>query len=55
VVRHLRLSDPRLIDDPEVIALMDRAIGQAAKAIDARAKRRMVIKSVSAKQRPRKP
>ena len=55
VVRHLRLSDPRLIDDPEVIGLMDRAMGQAAKAIDPRAKRRMVIKSISPKQRPRKP
>jgi hypothetical protein len=55
VVRHLRLSDARLIDDPQVIDLMDRAMGQAAKTIDPRAKRRMIIKSISPKQRPRKP
>lgn len=55
VVRHIRLSDPHLLDDPRVRDLMDRAIAQAAKAIDPRAKRRMIIKAVSAKQRPRKP
>ncbi len=55
VVRHLRLSDPRVLDDSGVRDLMDRAMAQAAKAIDPREKRRMIIKSVSAKQRPRKP
>ena len=55
VVRHLRLSDPSLLDDPGVCDLMDRAMAQAAKSIDPRAKRRMIIKSISAKQRPRKP
>lgn len=55
VVRHLLLSDPRLIDDPGVRDLMDRALAQAPKAIDPKARRRMIIKSISAKQRPRKP
>lgn len=55
VVRHLRLSDPRVLDDSGGRDLMDRAMAQAAKAIDPREKRRMIIKSVSAKQRPRKP
>lgn len=55
VVRHLRLSHPRVLDDSGVRDLMDRAMAQAAKAIDPREKRRMIIKSVSAKQRPRKP
>ncbi|MBX7185538.1 MAG: hypothetical protein K1Y01_10380 [Vicinamibacteria bacterium] len=55
VVRHIRLSAPLLLDDPRVRDLMDRAKAQAAKAIDPRAKRRMIIKAVSPKQRPRKP
>jgi hypothetical protein len=55
VVRHLRLSDPKLIDDASVRDLMDRAIAQAPRAFDPGARRRMVIRSISAKQRPRKP
>jgi len=55
VVRHILLSDPKLIDDPGIRDLMDRAMAQAAKSIDPKAKRRMIIKSISAKQRPRKP
>jgi hypothetical protein len=55
VVRHIVLSDPKLLDDPGVRNLMDRALAQAPKAIDSKARRRMIIKSISAKQRPRKP
>ena len=55
VVRHLRLSNPKLIDDPGVRDLMDRAMAQASKSIDPKGRRRMIIKSISAKQRPRRP
>jgi len=55
VVRHLRLSDPRRLDDPPVRDLIGRALAAAPRAIDPQARRRMVIKSISAKQRPRKP
>jgi len=55
VVRRIRLSDPTLIDDPGVRDLMDRAMSQAPKPIDPKASRRMVIRSISARQRPRRP
>ena len=55
VVRHILLADPALIDDPGVRDLMNRALGQAVKSIDPQAKRKMVIKSISPKQRPRRP
>lgn len=55
LVRHILLSDPRLIDDPGIRDLMDRAMARAARSIDPAGKRRMIIKSISAKQRPRKP
>ena len=55
VVRHIRLSDPNLIDDPGIRDLMKRAQAQAKRAIDPKARRRMVIKSISAKQRSRRP
>lgn len=54
-VRHILLSDPRRIDDPGVRDLIDRALAQAPRAIDSKARRRMIIKSISAKQRSRKP
>ena len=55
VVRHIRLIRPGLIDDPPVRDLMKRTMAEAPKPIDPRAKRRMVIRAISAKQRPRKP
>lgn len=55
VVRHILLADASLIDDPGVRDLMSRALAQAPKPIDPGAPRRMVIKSISAKQRPRRP
>jgi hypothetical protein len=54
VVRHLRLSGPELIDDPGVRDLMKRALAGAPSPIDPGARRRMVIRAVSARQRPRK-
>ena len=55
VVRRILLSEPESIDDPGVRELMDRAMAQASKSIDPKGRRRMIIKSISAKQRPRRP
>ncbi len=55
VVRHLRLTSPALLDEPGVRDLMERAMAETPVPIDPRARRRMVIKSVSLKQRPRRP
>ena len=54
-VRHIRLSDPALLDAFGVRDLMERALAFSAKAIDPKARRRMVIKAISAKQRSRRP
>jgi hypothetical protein len=55
-VRHIRLASPADIDSPDVRALMKEALELAEVEIARGAARgRIVIKSVSAKQRPRRP
>ena len=54
VVRHIVLSDPSDLDKRAVRALLDQAVKLGVK-IDASKRGRIVIKSVSAKQRPRRP
>lgn len=54
-VRHIRVDSLDLFDDPAVRALMDEAVARAAVPFDARSQHRLIIKSVSAKQRPRRP
>jgi hypothetical protein len=53
--RHIRLASPADLDDPYVLTLIDAALAKAKVRLDAGAKRRLVIQSVSAKQRPRRP
>ncbi|MFL6843515.1 MAG: hypothetical protein ACJ8ER_01375 [Allosphingosinicella sp.] len=53
-VRHIRLADPALLDDPRVQALIDEAVARSEPPFDPAAKQELVIKSVSAKQRPRR-
>jgi hypothetical protein len=53
-VRHVVLSDVAVLDRPPVRALIRQALATAPRAIDPGAKRRMVIRAVSAKQRPRR-
>jgi hypothetical protein len=53
--RHIVLGSPAMRDDPEVAALMRQTLAEAGNPIDARLRGRIVIKSVSAKQRPRRP
>jgi hypothetical protein len=55
LVRHIVLDGPDTLDDPAVKALMAQAMARADPPIDPTQKRRLVIKSVSAKQRPRRP
>ena len=54
VVRSVRVEETTL-DDPDILRLIDVALTRAKKPIDATQPRRLVIKSVSKKQRPRRP
>lgn len=54
-VRHIVLTETAVLDDPRVIALMDQALALASPPIDTRRQGGVVIKSVSARQRPRRP
>jgi hypothetical protein len=54
VVRSVRLEKETL-NDPEILRLIDVALRRAKEPIDPSQPRRLVIRSVSANQRPRKP
>ncbi|HET6898002.1 MAG TPA: hypothetical protein VFK70_06635 [Vicinamibacteria bacterium] len=54
-VRHVVLGEVAVLDEPPVRALIRQALARADPPIDARARRRMAIRAVSAKQRPRRP
>lgn len=53
-IRHIVLADLAVLEAPGVQALMDQALALAT-PFDGQAATRMVIKSVSARQRPRRP
>jgi len=53
--RHIVLKSVDTLDDPGVQALMTRALAAAVVPLDPSAPRRLIIKSISAKQRPRRP
>lgn len=55
VVRHIVLDAPDRLDDQDVRGLMDQALARAPAPLDASQPSRTVIKSISAKQRPRRP
>ncbi len=55
VVRNVRLEPLSVLDEPEIRELMNVAMHRAKGGIDPKQKRKMVIKSVSGKQRPRRP
>jgi Domain of unknown function (DU1801) len=55
LVRRIEIRDASELDKPEVRAVMRTAMKLATKPIDPSARRRLIIKSVSAKQRPRRP
>ena len=54
-VRHTVLENAATLDDPAVQDLMAQALELSPKQIDADESRRLIIKSISAKQRPRRP
>jgi hypothetical protein len=55
VVRNVTIDDLRLLDDPQIRALMDEALLRAKVPMGPRQKRKMIVRSISAKQRPRRP
>jgi hypothetical protein len=55
VARHVRLESFATLDDHEIVSLMNSALHRAKVPLDPKQPRRLIIKSVSAKQRPRRP
>jgi Domain of unknown function (DU1801) len=55
VVRHIRLADADDLDKPVIEDLIARALKSARVPIDGTTKSQLIIKSISAKQRPRRP
>jgi hypothetical protein len=55
VVRHIVIEDISVFDEPAVKALIDLALARAKVRLDPKQKRRLIIKSISARQRPRRP
>ena len=54
-VRHVRLHEPEAFDDPRIDSLIAEALEKADRPIDSAQPQRLIIKSVSANQRPRRP
>jgi hypothetical protein len=54
-VRHIVLTAPEVLDQPAVQDLIREALLRGAEPIDPRAEPRLVIKSISPRQRPRRP
>ena len=54
-VRHIRLASARELDRPAIRMLSKEGRSRVWAPIDAAARRRLAIRSVSAKQRPRRP
>jgi hypothetical protein len=54
-VRHTRLHAPEALDDPRIEALIAEALATTLWPIDQGEPQRLIIKSISAKQRPRRP
>jgi hypothetical protein len=54
-VRHVRLHHAQAIEDPGILALIEEAIARSEPTFDSASGQRLVIRSVSEKQRPRRP
>jgi hypothetical protein len=55
VVRHVVLTGIEVLDDPQIRELMQQALARAAVSLQAGKRGAIVIKSISARQRPRRP
>ena len=54
-VRHVRLHTSEAFDDPRIQALIQAALDRCEPPIDPARDHQLIIKSISAKQRPRRP
>ena len=54
-IRHVVLETARSLDEPAIRALIDQALARARMPIDGTRRGRIVIRSVSRRQRPRRP
>jgi hypothetical protein len=54
-VRHIVINDPAELDRPDIAGFIDHAIAHAEPPLPATGDGRLIIKSISAKQRPRRP
>lgn len=54
-VRHVPAICEASLDDPRIDALIEQALDKAARPVDPAAAQVLIVKSVSAKQRPRRP
>ena len=54
MVRSIPLETTKTLDEPDVLTLIHVALARAKVRMDPNGKRRLIIKSVSAKQRPRR-
>src|SRR6185295_13579525 len=54
-VRSVPLADVAMLDDPRIEALVAEALARADHPIDPNAPQRLILRSISAKQRPRRP
>jgi len=52
--RHIVLERPEVLDDPRVLDLIEQSLEVAEPSIDPSQPRQLIIKSISAKQRPRR-
>jgi hypothetical protein len=55
VVRRITLESAETLGDPEIVSLMNTALHRAKVPLDPKQRRQLIIKSISAKQRPRRP
>jgi hypothetical protein len=55
VVRNIQLDSAATLDRPELRALMKAALDRAKTPMDPKGAHRLTIRSISAKQRPRRP
>lgn len=55
VVRQVRLESEKTLDDPQIIGLVNLAMNRAKVSFSPQSVRKLVIKSISAKQRSRRP
>lgn len=55
VARHVMLQDSAVLDEPVIQSLVDEALRRAKVPLDPSQRRQLIIKSISDKQRPRRP